>query len=47
MTSIVQLRKQQRAVSPTQESRSTHAWQIPSAHIPPFVLKILGLKSAT
>jgi hypothetical protein len=43
MTSIVQLRKDQRAARVMQEN---HPWQIPSAHIPPFVLKILGLKSA-
>ena len=47
MTPIVHLRKDQRANSGTEESRCTHSWQIPSAHIPPFVLKILGLKSAT
>ncbi len=44
MNPIVQLRKDQRAASVTHEYRS---WQIPSAHVPPFVLKILGLESAT
>ena len=43
MTSIVQLRQDQRAAGVLQEN---HSWQIPSTHIPPFVLKILGLKSA-
>jgi hypothetical protein len=47
MTPIVQLRKDPRALSAVSEGQSGHTARIASTHIPPFVLKILGLKSAT
>jgi hypothetical protein len=46
MTPIVQLRKDPRAVA-APEGPFRRTSQIPAAHIPPSVLKILGLKSAT
>ena len=45
MTPIVQLRKEPRVISISQEERSGRASQLPSTHISPFVLKMLGLKS--
>jgi hypothetical protein len=46
MTPIVQLRKEPRAIA-TPEGQFHRSLQLPAAHIPPSVLKILGLKSAT
>jgi hypothetical protein len=46
MTPIVQLRKEPRALATT-EDQVYRTSQLPAAHIPPSVLKILGLKSAT
>jgi hypothetical protein len=45
MSPLVQLRKDPRAVE-TPESQFRHT-QIPAAHIPTSVLKILGLKTAS
>jgi hypothetical protein len=47
MTPIVQLRKDPRALTAVPEGKSGHAARIASTPIPPFVLKILGLKPAT
>jgi hypothetical protein len=44
MTPIVQLRKEPRAVA-TPEGQFRHTSQIPTARVPPSLLKILGLKS--
>jgi hypothetical protein len=46
MTPIVQLRKEPRAVE-LLEGQFRRSLQLPATHIPPSVLKILGLNSAT
>jgi hypothetical protein len=46
MTPLVHLRKDPRAVA-TPEGQFRRTSQIPAAHIPTSLLKILGLKSAT
>jgi hypothetical protein len=43
MTQIIQLRKDPRAVNGAPDGQSGR--QIASTHIPPFLLKLLGLKS--
>lgn len=46
MTPIVQLRKEPRAIA-TPEGQFRRSLKLPTAYIPPSVLKILGLKSAS
>jgi hypothetical protein len=46
MTPIVHLRKEPRAIA-MPEGQFRGSPQLPATHIPPFVLKILGLNSAT
>jgi hypothetical protein len=43
MTHIVELRKQPR---PASTAQPPYTRQIPSTHIPSYILKVLGLKSA-
>jgi hypothetical protein len=43
MIPIVEIRKNPRAVSVAAEGPSAPGSQIASTHIPPFILKILGL----
>ena len=44
MTPIVQLRKDPRVLNVATEEQPRQSWQIPSAHVSPYVQKILGLK---
>ena len=46
MTHIVELRKEPRLANAAAEGQFGRARQIPSAHISPYVLKVLGLESA-
>jgi hypothetical protein len=46
MTPIPQIRKEQRIYGTSSDVPSGGSRRAPDMHLPPFVLKILGLKSA-
>lgn len=47
MTPLTQIRKEQRTYDDSSAVLATRTWHVPSMAIPPFVLKLLGLKAAS